>query len=194
MLDTLAADRLAFDPAVDYRDLPNFPGIRVGTDGSVWSCWRRKGLGRGTISVMSHMHWHRLKSSVAGGGYACVTLRHRGKRSTFCVHQLVALAFLGPRPNGMEVAHENGIRCDNRLANLSYKTPAANQQDRVRHGTHSRGERNPHARLTADQVIAIRSDYAAGERNKAALARKYGRSRTAIRLIVEGKRWTHVAS
>jgi hypothetical protein len=33
-------------PPVEYRDVPGFPGYRVGTDGSVWSCWERTAGGR----------------------------------------------------------------------------------------------------------------------------------------------------
>lgn len=27
---------------VEYRDIPEFPGYRVGSDGSVWSAWSRR--------------------------------------------------------------------------------------------------------------------------------------------------------
>src|SRR5215472_269740 len=30
---------------VDYRDIPGFPGYRVGDDGSIWSAWRKGGRG-----------------------------------------------------------------------------------------------------------------------------------------------------
>lgn len=52
------------------------------------------------------------------------------------VHQLVALAFLGPRPEGMEVRHLDGDMTNNRLSNLAYGTHAENIADQVRHGTH----------------------------------------------------------
>jgi hypothetical protein len=45
------------------------------------------------------------------------------------IHQIVAKAFLGPRPTGMQVAHNNCNHRDNRLSNLRYATPAENQAD-----------------------------------------------------------------
>ncbi len=51
------------------------------------------------------------------------------------IHSLVAAAFLGPRPDGMEVCHNNGDARDNRLENLRYDTRSANQRDAVAHGT-----------------------------------------------------------
>lgn len=53
------------------------------------------------------------------------------------VHRLVADAFLGPRPEGLETRHLNGNPLDNRAANLAYGTTSDNQLDSVRHGTHA---------------------------------------------------------
>ena len=52
------------------------------------------------------------------------------------VHQLVAAAFLGPRPDGAETRHLNGDSGDNRAANLQYGTRSENTEDSKRHGTH----------------------------------------------------------
>lgn len=52
------------------------------------------------------------------------------------VHHLVAEAFIGPRPPGLEICHNNGDGADNRASNLRYDTKSANELDRVRHGTH----------------------------------------------------------
>jgi hypothetical protein len=52
------------------------------------------------------------------------------------VHQLVALAFIGDRPDGMEVRHLDGDETNNQLANLRYGTHGENMHDQVRHGTH----------------------------------------------------------
>lgn len=74
-------------------------------------------------------------------GYLCVGL-NGGKRNTAArVHQLVALAFLGPRPQGLYVLHNNGIQTDNRAINLRYGTQRDNLLDAVRHGTVQRGIR-----------------------------------------------------
>lgn len=57
-------------------------------------------------------------------------------RKKFNLHVVVALTFLGPRPEGMEVCHNNGDRWDCRPANLRYDTHAANQLDTVLLGVH----------------------------------------------------------
>ncbi len=45
------------------------------------------------------------------------------------VHHLVAEAFIGPRPPGMVVCHNNGDPLDNRVENLRYDTQANNITD-----------------------------------------------------------------
>lgn len=80
-----------------------------------------------------------------------------GKRSkTKNVHELVAAAFIGPRPPGMFVCHNDGSRTNDRADNLRYDTPKANQADRIKHGTANFGERNPSAVMSDEQVICIR--------------------------------------
>jgi hypothetical protein len=50
------------------------------------------------------------------------------------VHVAVAAAFIGPRPDGLDVAHWNGYGDDNRWANLIYTTRAKNNQHKVPNG------------------------------------------------------------
>jgi NUMOD4 motif-containing protein/HNH endonuclease len=67
-----------------------------------------------------------LATRAAGNGYEYVTLS-RGSEVTHCaVHSLVCAAFLGSRDAGMEVCHGNGIKTDNRIANLRYDSRSAN--------------------------------------------------------------------
>lgn len=53
-------------------------------------------------------------------GYFTVSLWHHNRGKTYYVHQLVAEAFLGPCPPGMNVDHHNENREDNSAANLRY--------------------------------------------------------------------------
>lgn len=58
------------------------------------------------------------------------------------VHSLVAEAFIGPRPTGLQVRHLDGDGENNQVANLAYGTNSENMQDRLRHG------RDPNAKKT----------------------------------------------
>lgn len=55
---------------------------------------------------------------------------------TRLVHQVVAEAFHGPRPAGLETRHLDGDLLNNRSENLAYGTHGDNVADSVLHGTH----------------------------------------------------------
>jgi hypothetical protein len=75
-------------------------------------------------------------------GHQIVKLSVNSKSQAWWVHRLVAAAFIGPCPDGLEVCHNNGDPTDNQVQNLRYDTHKANMQDAVRQG------RNAHARKT----------------------------------------------
>jgi hypothetical protein len=102
------------------------------------------------------------------------------------VHTFVMLAFCGPPPDGMVVAHNDGNPLNNKLDNLRYATPSDNAMDRVAHGTANRGSRNGFAKLTEQQVLAIRSSIG---KSQTALAREFGVSLMCVNTIVNRTRW-----
>ncbi len=71
-------------------------------------------------------------------GYLVVVLCRQCKAKSFKVHQLIALTWIGPRPDKMEVCHGELDRKNNSVGNLRYDTRSANQLDcrRDGHGKH----------------------------------------------------------
>jgi hypothetical protein len=111
-----------------------------------------------------------------------------GKR-TLRVAQLVAEAFVGPRPPGAEVDHVNGVKTDDRASNLEYVTGEENRRRAQALGLCKRpGERNGRALLTEADVAQIRSQ--PGPMRD--LAARYGVSRHTIGDVLSGRRWPHV--
>lgn len=100
-------------------------------------------------------------------------------RRTFAVEQLVAAAFLGPRPDGFHTCHNDGTRDNNRLYNLRYDTPAGNESDKDRHGTKKLGP------LTLQDVLLIEDWYDQGMMQKE-IAELFGYEQTTIGQILRG--------
>jgi hypothetical protein len=101
-----------------------------------------------------------------------VGLNREGKEQKRYVHSLVAEAFIGPRPPGLEVCHGDGIPTNNRPENLRYGSHGSNLLDRVRHGTHHQSNKTHCPRrhlLTAPNLVASKA--ATGHRNCLACAR-----------------------
>lgn len=180
-------------PTVEYREINDFPGYRVGDDGSVWTAWRKVCDGtRGGIRSAVGDTWRPLNPRPKTEGHLFVSL---GKCANRAVHRLVLEAFVGPCPPGMEACHNDGSPANNHLPNLRWDTRKANIADCIRHGTRAdfRGERHGRAKLTDDAVRAMRAEYATGDTSYKKLAAKFGVSKPAVWHVISRRAWSHVA-
>jgi hypothetical protein len=119
-------------------------------------------------------------------GYARVNLSDRlGVRSDQYIHRLVLIAFTGEPPAQCDADHINGVRNDNRLANLRWLAITANRG----HGK-NRGASHHIAKLTDADVLAIRA--LEGTMSQAAIGRLFGVTQSAVWGILAGRRWKHV--
>lgn len=174
---------------VEYRLIEGFPGYRVGNDGTVWTLWTKGGVPPSVIGTV----WRQRKTPPTGYGYYCVSLRLRGKVYNRTVHSLVARAFLGPPPKGMEVCHgPRGMYC-NHVSNLSYGTRKQNMADRVRDGCVVRGEKHGMAKLKETDIPKILALRAKGL-SYPKIGLQFDVTGDAVRAICNRKRWAWVAN
>jgi transposase len=69
---------------------------------------------------------------------------------------------LGPRPDGLQVHHCNGIKEDNRACNLKYVTASENSVHRSKVLGKGRGEKHYKSKLSDPEIDLIRTMYAQG--------------------------------
>lgn len=174
---------------IEYRPVVGYEGYRVGSDGSVWSR-RVAGKRWGDFSTT----WRRLNIWLNKGGYPCVSMK-ADKGSTHPdlrrVHRLVLEAFAGPAPPGMECLHLDNNRANSAIDNLKWGTRKENMEQMVASGTSAKGIKNHKAKLTDDNIIAIRKLVLSGKTHKE-IAREFGVVRSVISLISSRKIWKHV--
>lgn len=120
----------------EWRSIPGYADYEVSNLGRVRSYkpWRSQPVP------------HLKVQNANRKGYLSVRLvQHTGEPNrTVEVHTLVALAFIGPRPEGpggRQIRHLNSQSSDNRPENLAYGSYGENQRDSVLVGTHNRARR-----------------------------------------------------
>lgn len=116
--------------------------------------------------------------------------RHDGRPRTWKIHTLVAEAFIGPRPEGLHICHQDGDPFNNAASNLRYDEPKANAYDKFSHGTQKLGVAHPMSKLTPDQVRAIRVALQSLAIRK--VAAQFGVSAGTVADIKTGKTWSHL--
>ena len=75
-----------------------------------------------------------LKASLDSSGYERFNAWISGTQQTLAVHAIVAKAFIGPRPTGMQINHKDGDKRRNAVVNLEYVTPSENKLHSFRTG------------------------------------------------------------
>lgn len=139
-----------------------------------------------------------LKPRYSRDGYIRYTLTWEAKAKIFFAHRLVWLSFVGDIPVGLQINHKNGIRDDNRLANLELMTPSENTRHAFTHigkkpnKNPNHGQKNGRAKLTDTQAADIYRRYHAGGASQQKLADEFGVHQTSISRIVRGVGWASV--
>lgn len=141
----------------EFKAIPGFDGYYARRDGSLWSAWQKgpiPGMKAGSIS-RTGKKLRKLRGKRHASGHMEAKLR---SRKFVKWHHMVLLAFVGPRPAGMECRHLNGIPDDNRIENLAWGTRKENIADTIRHGRFSTRRKRDEATL-----LAVRIMFEAGE-------------------------------
>ena len=168
-----------------FRPIEGFPGYRVNREGVVQS--RR---GRGSRNRTTE-NWAALKPIPRRRGYLTVNLSDGGRKVARYVHRLVLEAFVGPCPRGSVGCHGDGNPANNRLGNLRWDTPTANEADKLRHGTRRVGSANGGSKLHEEEVLEIRRRSSEGEPMRQ-LASEFVISWQNVQAIVARRSWRHL--
>jgi hypothetical protein len=174
--------------------IPDRPGYKADEIGRVFSCRR---VGKGGRRVWRPLsYW--LARRKGGNGrpdrtFWCCYLDVGGgthSKNTFAVRDLVAEAFLGPKPDGHHLYSLDRNPLNHRLANLAYLT----RSEAWARGLIGTGNKAAfyHCAITAEQATAIRADYHDHGMYICDIARKWGHSPPLIRAVLTRKTWDKV--
>ena len=174
-----------------WKDVVGYEGLyEVSNKGQVRSKDR---IVTSVIGVKRFVKSRMMSMMPDNSGHLVVGLNRNNKQQLLLVHRLVLEAFVGPCPPGMEGRHyPKRDPTNNRIDNLSWSTREQNQQDRVKHGTHCRGERCATTHLKERDVREIRSFYSTGKYTLKQLGEKYRLKTGSVHNIVKRKTWKHI--
>lgn len=142
-----------------------------------------------------------LRAKPNSRGYPRVSIWDGHRQVTVTVHSLVAAAFLLKPPGRLgthrgewTVNHKDGNKANNCAENLEYITCSENYAHAKKTDLLSHlGERNGRAKVTQNQVEAIRAAYKGGA-TQVTLAAQYRIDQTQVSRIVRGASWGHGSS
>lgn len=158
-----------------WKPIPGYSYYEVSSLGMVRS-YRRFGPSLKRRESPKVLKLHKEKRGYLYCGLVDDAEQHKSEK----VHKLVALAFLGPRPEGLEICHNDGNKTNNVPANLRYDTHLANMRDAIQVGA------LPSQALMPSGAKQIRELYTKGTPPEE-LAKKYNVSRAVIWDVIRGR-------
>lgn len=167
---------------MEWRKIPGFANYSASSEGTIRRDVRlhRSEPGPVSLSLNDRGYWK------------CSATDDRGRHRTVTVHTLVALAFLGERPAGLWVCHNDGDAKNCRPENLRYDTPASNTADTRRQERTPVGTRAHNAKLTEASIPEILALWESGMLTQKEIGDRFGVSQRAIWQVLHGLKWKHV--
>lgn len=162
---------------LEFRHIPGYRGYYVSSCGILLSIRRR---------------FPRLLSTYQNvQGYIVSVVYDDGSNPYLKqVHRLVYEAWVGPILSGLVIDHVDGNKTNNDINNLEAVTQKENCVRAYKLGLSKprgysfKGETNPNAKLSDEDVRSIRSKYATGEYTQQQVADIYNTTRTHVSRLV----------
>jgi hypothetical protein len=170
-----------------WKSVPGFDAYKISTLGRLKRVKTPSGKPYDLI-IKPHQKKH---------GYCDYWLWKDGIKKRVIAHRLVYTTLVGPIPDGLCINHKNGVKTDNRLANLEVMTLSENLRHSFRvlgrkaPNYPSPGEKNGSAKLTPEKVREIRRLCASGV-YQYEVAELFGVTQGCVNFIVKRQTWAHI--
>lgn len=164
------------------KNISYFPGYYITPTGDIWSGPKKRRRGYRKLKVL-------ISNKL---GHVKICLYKNGQMFQRLVHRLVLETFIGGCPAGFICRHLDGNPKNNTLDNLCWGTYKENEADKIRHGTHPQGEKNPQAKLNTFQVRVIKRLLEFNTLQQKEIAKMFSVCLGTINNIKMKRNWTHI--
>ena len=179
--------------STDLRAIPHFPGYLADNFGQIWST-KIKLRGSGNVGGWTHGAPRLMSPHSDRYGYPRVRMMHETRKAKpYLVSRAVAAAFYGDMPSGLQTAHLNGNKADNRPNNLAYVTAQTNIDHRELHGTTARGDLSPHSKWSDEFWCKIIAQVHSGISVKS-IVETYGVGMSTVYVVLSGRSRKHLTT
>jgi len=173
-----------------WKDIPGYEGLyEISTHGRIRGIAHERTVVRNGKVITQQ--WGAVERTVnLSGRYPKVNLSDKGAVKTHTLHTLMAKTFIGPRPPGKQVCHNDDNPLNTKIGNLRYDTAKGNKADTYRLGNAPIGENNPNVRYTEEFVKRIREECKTEQQK--IVAQKYNIPVATVGAFCQRRTWKHV--
>ena len=170
-----------------------FPHYKVTDDERIFSRYSSR-----SSYVDAASPWTEIFPSKEKSGYMVVTLVHKSFVQKKRVHRLIAEAFIPNPENKKEVNHKDGIKTNNIMSNLEWRTRSENAQHAFDQGLEkmtfetAKKISASNLKLTLQEEKEIIDLYKTGEYSIRQLTKKLNHSHHIIRHVIDGTYHTQI--
>lgn len=180
------------DPALFAQGVDCFKGDGESFKRIPWAPWYFiSDLGR-IVGMSPTRPGTVIRPAVLPNGYLTAKLveQNRVAKHNY-IHRVVLSVFSGESPKGMQCAHCDGVKTNNRLSNLRWATFTENASDKAAHGTLLLGDEHPISKINSRIAADIKVLLHLGQK-QCDVARQLAVHISCVANIAQNKTWKHV--
>lgn len=170
-----------------WKDIPGYEGLYQASNlGRIKSLSKKLWNGHGYFYSKEKILKPGLSSNKEENKRRLMVVLCKDVKKTWSVHKLIAITFLGEKPEELIICHNDGNHLNNRVDNLRYDSYKENTRDILKHD-----RTIAKSKLNIENIINIRKEYSNGVKVKN-ITKKYNISENTVYNIISKRTYSWV--
>ena len=170
-----------------WKDIPGYEGLYQASNlGRIKSLSKKLWNGHGYFYSKEKILKPGLSSNKEENKRRLMVVLCKDVKKTWSVHKLIAITFLGEKPEELIICHNDGNHLNNSVDNLRYDSYKENTRDILKHD-----RTIAKSKLNIENIINIRKEYSNGVKVKN-ITKKYNISENTVYNIISKRTYSWV--